>query len=178
MNVRSIRFFRAGLVLVPLALFMIVAGCQSATTDLEVAIAAGEAVIGVLAGAGTLPQAEATPIDTYMGDAATFLNETTTELGSTDSSLVKAQKIISYASGIAVPALPVGPVKVALEAVQAAIDTIVASMQGVTAQLHALPPGAFAAASSPKHHKLRIDQKKLAQLAKRAQALHQRFPKR
>jgi hypothetical protein len=113
-----------------------------------------------------------------MGDASTFLNETSVELGSADTSLVKAQKIIGYASGIAVPALPVGPIKVALEAVQAAINAIVANMQGVTAQLNALPPGAFAAANSPKHHKLRIDEKKLIQLAKRAQALHQKFPKK
>lgn len=125
---------------VPGAVFLTGCGQSSVTTGLQVAIAAGEALVSVLASQGTIPPDQATKINNWMSQVSAALVFATTELASTDSSLVKLTKITSQFSSIIQPDLPPGTAQAILSAVNAvlkAVSDYLASIQTVTATARA-----------------------------------------
>jgi hypothetical protein len=173
------------LLLIPvLALFVALAGCQSSVVrDLDLVVTASEAVVTVLAGAGVIPVAVATAVDTYMGDVTSFENFAQAELASSDSAVIKAEKIAAEVASIAKPNLPSGTPQVIVSVVQAVVNAVANFLSTVqtTARLVADTPYAdgFTNSAKPKPVKLsKKDIEKVQALHPRVAALKARFPKK
>lgn len=109
-----------------LTLFLLQGCGLSVTNSLQLVIAAAEAAVGIIS-----PE-YATRIDPYLKAVSQATSFAATELASTDTSPVKAEKIISQFAAIAGPNLPAGvpqTIVTAIQAVVTAVSNFLASIQ-------------------------------------------------
>lgn len=158
---------------------LLLQGCGlSVTSTLQLVIAAAEAAIGVIS-----PQYAAV-IDPYLKAVSQATSFAATELASSDTSPVKAEKIVSQFAAIAGPNLPAGVPQTIVTAIQAVVTSVsnfLASIQSA-APPHMAATAARASgktvkpAAVPKQIKLSAaDQQSLAAIKTRADALTARI---
>lgn len=132
-------------VLLPIALLAIftLPGCgiSNVTTTLQLVIAAAEAAVGVLGSTGTIPPGTATLALNYLSAVSQATSFAATELASTDSSVMKAEKIIAKFASIAAPNLPAGTPQTILAVIQAVVQAVTNFLTSIQP---AVPPGGAA----------------------------------
>jgi hypothetical protein len=115
-------------------------GCVSITTTLELIITTTGAAVDI-----AFPQ-YAGLLNPYFTAVTTFIDETNTELASTDTAAVKASKIAGFAAAIVLPNLSgvAAQVVADIEKIGPLISQLIAEVQGLSAAIDATPGGATA----------------------------------
>jgi len=157
---------------VPLLLILLVLlqACISVTSTLQLVIAAAEAAVGVID-----PPA-AVLINPYLRAVSLATSFAATELASSDTSPVKAEKIIAQFASITAPNLPPGisrTIVAAVEAVTTAVTNFLATIQpAAPPPLTARTTGKAAPQTVPKQIKISSgDLTTLTSIKSRADAL-------
>jgi hypothetical protein len=99
-------------------------GVSNVTTTLEIVITSAETAVGVLGATGTIPPAVVTQVDTYLTLVSQATSFAATELASSDSSAVKADKIIAQFASISAPILPPGIAQTIVAVIQAVANAV------------------------------------------------------
>lgn len=132
--------------------------------------AAAEAAVPVLTISGTIPAPLAPLVSAYLGSVSAAVNETVTELQSTDTAARKAQVIEGYWATAVIPNLTGAPVNVVaiIQAVDASVKAFLGQLNPVagTFAAHAIQANAMPALT-------RGDRSALNNIAKRAHKLQQ-----
>jgi hypothetical protein len=175
--------FRAAGLAVVLLMSLALVGCSSsAVRDLQLVVAASEAVVAALETSGVIPAPIGAAVNVYMGQVSEFVTFATTELASSDSSAVKASKIAAEAAAVAKPDLPPGTpnlIATAIQAVAASLGTFLGNIQATAAVIsHPSYGNSFFAEKAAKLKISKADEKKLAELHARALVLKAKFPKK
>jgi hypothetical protein len=120
---------------------LVLTGCgSSVTADLDLIVTTTSAVVDI-----AFPQYGAI-LNPYFTQVATFIDETTTELATTDTTAQKAAVIAADAAKIAAPNLSGLPAEVAqrVAAIAPLISKLVAEIQALSAEADQYPAGANA----------------------------------
>lgn len=115
-----------------LALVVCLAGCTpgAVTSALDKVVSAVELALPLLSFAG-VPAPVIVLAQGYLQSVSAAVNETTTELASTDTSAVKAAKIASYFAAAIVPVLPAGTPPIVAQLLQAVSDAVAAFLKHI-----------------------------------------------
>jgi hypothetical protein len=148
---RKLKFFLCPLVVAALL-------SQTACAQSDVTLTLGLVVSSATAFLDIADPSAAAVAGPYLTSVSNFVSFSTTELDSSDSAAVKADKIAQEALTLAKPNLPPGTatnVIEALAAVAAEVTAFLAAIKTTSAAVQALPSGAEAfAASGPKTLKM------------------------
>jgi hypothetical protein len=124
-------------------------GCESVTSTLEAVLDATQAAVDI-----AFPQYAAL-LNPYFSSVATFIDHTTAELATTDSTADKASKIAGYAAAIISPNLSgvAAEVVTRIAAIAPLIAQLVDEIKGISMAIDATPGGANAFFAAHKNYK-------------------------
>lgn len=107
------------------ALFALVScGSNQVLTTLQLVVASSEAAVAALEAGGTIDPNTAAKIENYLTSVSTAASFAATELASSDSTAVKAAKIVQEFATVTAPDLPAGTPQVILTTVNAVVQAV------------------------------------------------------
>lgn len=162
-----------GALLIVLILTLASCGASSVITGLELVTDAAEAAVTALAATGQIPAPTVTLIDNYLSQVSSATEFAVTELESTDTTAVKASKIIGQFAMIVAPDLPPG----IAQGIVAAIQSVAKSVASFLATLGSPGTAPTAAQKLPNLKLSDSDRGRLDKIRVRAQAVKAKVSK-